>query len=139
MTNTSNDKERWDALLDAISDDIANMPDELVLREYAQTVDEDVSKVCAIIHNLIGDVEISPYDVTKSELARRKRETKQASIPDTPEKRRSLIARILAGDHLWSDSATLAFRDLGDPSSLTDEEIQDILEDIAELNEDDKA
>ena len=139
MTNTRTDEDRWHALMDAISNDIANMPDEMVLREHVQTVDADVSAVSKIIQGLIGEIGTSTYDATKTELERYKREAKQATIPNTADERRSLIASIFAGKHPWSETATLAFRDLDNPSSLTDEEVESILEDLADLNEDDEA
>ena len=33
MTNARSDKDRWEALLDALSEDIANMPDEQLSQE----------------------------------------------------------------------------------------------------------
>lgn len=136
MTDTRSDKERWNAVLDALSDDVARMPDEMVLREYAQTANEDIEKVSGIIKSLIGEVDITPYKATQIALETHRNKMKQMSLPVTPEERRSLLERIMGGGHPWSETATLAFRELDDPASLTDEDIQGILEDLAELNTD---
>lgn len=138
MTDARSDKERWHALMDALSDDIAKMPDEMALREYAVNANEDVEKVSEIIRTLIGKVEVTPYDATKKALDNLRSKAKQISLPSTPEERRALVAEIMCGSHPWSETATLAFRELNDPTSLSDEEIQGVLEDLAELSEEDK-
>ncbi len=136
MTDTRGDKERWNAILDALSDDVASMQDEIILREYALIVDEDIEKVSGVIKSLIGEADITPYEATKAALEVHQNEIKDISLPTNPEERRSLLTRIMEGGHPWSGTATLAFRELEDPASLTDDDIQGILEDLADLNTD---
>ncbi len=137
MTKPQSDWERYCALMDALSEEIANMPDEMVLREYGQMAHESSKRAQSLISSLIGERQQSPYEATKLALENQKRSRQlHANIPGTAEGRRKLLARILGGEHQWAQSATLAFRELGDPEELSDEEVQGILEDLSSLNGD---
>lgn len=137
MTKPQNDWERYCALMDALSEEVSDMPDEMVLREYRQTATQSAESAQRIIRSLVGEPQQSPYEATKLALERQKRSQQpSARIPETAEGRRSLLARILGGNHPWAESATLAFRELGDPAELSDEEIQGLLEDLSSLNGD---
>lgn len=136
MTKPRNDRERWQALLDAVSNEIADMPDDIILRELAQ--DDDVERVDSILKGLLGSAPMTPYEATKAALDEHQTAVKAPLLPDTAAERRSLLAEIMSGNHTWSDAATLAFRDLTDPLQLSDDEIQGILEDLAELHADDE-
>lgn len=136
MTGARNDRERWHALMDALSDETAEMSDVMVLREFGADAGNESDLVRSIIQASIGDViEVTPYEATRAALEREKQNAREAVLPETPEQRRSLLELILSGGHRWSDSATLAFRELDDPANLSNEEIAGILEDLAELND----
>ncbi|MED5603133.1 MAG: hypothetical protein VX935_12015 [Pseudomonadota bacterium] len=137
MTGARGDQERWHAVLDALSDETAEMSDEMIIREFGTNADQTSDIVRSLIHHSVGDVNITPYEATRAALDSEKSHTREAALPKTPEERRSLLTRILSGEHRWSDSATLAFRELDNPSDLSDEEIVGILEDLADLNGED--
>lgn len=134
MTGARSDRQRWHALLDALSDETAEMSDEMITREFGANADQTSDRMKNLIRNSVGDVDVTPYEATRTALRKEKARIQEASLPETPEERRSLLTQILSGAHRWSDSATLAFRELDDPSDLSDEEIAGILEDLAELN-----
>jgi len=137
MTGSRSDRERWHALMDALSDETAEMSDEMIVREYGSSASQSADTVSNIIRESVGEVEITPYEATRAALNEAKKNARGAALPETREQRRSLLTLILAGEHRWSNSATLAFRELDDPSNLSDEEITGILEDLAELNGED--
>ncbi len=137
MTGARSDRERWHALMDALSDETAEMSDEMIVREYGSSAGQAADVVSNIIKESVGEVEVTPYEATKAALSAAKHRAKEVVLPETSEQRRSLLTLILAGGHRWSDSATLAFRELDDPSDLSDEEVTGILEDLAELNGED--
>lgn len=139
MSRARGDQERWHALMDALSQETLEMPDEIILREYGDEAAQDSELVKTIIQAAVGELEVSPYEATKASLDREKMNAKEPALPYTPEQRRSLLEHILGGGHPWSDSATLAFRELSDPADLTDDEVAGILEDLAELNNEDDA
>lgn len=136
MNGTRNDQERWQALLDAVSDEITDMPNDMALRELAQ--DDDVEHVKSVLEGLLGEAPMTPYEATKAALDEHQKTVTTPTLPETPEGRRSLLADIMMGNHAWSDAATLAFRDLSDPSQLSDDEVEGILEDLVELHADDE-
>lgn len=138
MTGARSDRERWHALMDALSDETAEMSDEMIVREYGSSASQSADTVSNIIRESVGEVEITPYEATRAALNEAKKNARGAALPETREQRRSLLTLILAGGHRWSNSATLAFRELDDPSDLSDEEITGILEDLAELNGEDE-
>jgi hypothetical protein len=124
--------------MDALSDETAEMSDEMIVREYGSSASQSADTVSNIIRESVGEVEITPYEATRAALNEAKKNARgAAALPETREQRRSLLTLILAGGHRWSNSATLAFRELDDPSDLSDEEITGILEDLAELNGED--
>jgi hypothetical protein len=123
--------------MDALSDETAEMSDEMIVREYGSSASQSADTVSNIIRESVGEVEITPYEATRAALNEAKKNARGAALPETREQRRSLLTLILAGEHRWSNSATLAFRELDDPSNLSDEEITGILEDLAELNGED--
>jgi len=137
MTGSRSDRERWHALMDALSDETAEMSDEMIVREYGSSASQSADTVSNIIRESVGEVEITPYEATRAALNEANKNARGAALPETREQRRSLLTLILAGEHRWSNSATLAFRELDDPSNLSDEEITGILEDLAELNGED--
>jgi len=139
MTGGRSDQERWHALMDALSDETVAMPDEAILREFGSDADQASDLVRSIIHASVGDVEVTPYEATKAALDREKENTSQSALPRTPAQRRSMLELILTSGHSWSNNATVAFRELGNPADLTDDEIIGILEDLADLNDDDDA
>jgi len=139
MTGGRSDQERWHALMDALSDETAAMSDEAILREFGGDADQASNLVRSIIHSAVGDVGVTPYEATKNALDREKENTPQSALPRTPAQRRSMLELILAGGHSWSNNATVAFRELGNTADLTDDEIIGILEDLADLNDDDDA
>ncbi|WP_133493435.1 hypothetical protein [Alcanivorax sp. 24] len=134
MTGARSDLERWHAVLDALSDETAEMSDKMIMREFGADADQTSSIVRNLIRHSVGDVNVTPYEATRDALDKEKFIIRESSLPRTAEERRSLLTLILTGGHRWSDSATLAFRELDDPSDLSDEEIAGILEDLAELN-----
>ena len=137
MSGARSDQERWHALLDALSDETAEMSDEMIMREFGANADQATDKMRSLIRDSVGDVDVTPYEATRTALNKEKADIRESSLPGTAEERRSLLIQILSGAHRWSDSATLAFRELEDPSDLSDEEITGILEDLAELNDED--
>ena len=138
MTKARSDEERWNALIDALSDDVANMPEEQLLREFSDTEPEGISKTRAILSELVGDSKVAPHELARAALERHRTNPQQPALPATPEERRNLLQVILLGNHPWAAAATLQFRELDDPANLSDEEIQGILEDLAELSGDDE-
>ncbi len=130
MTNARSDKERWDALLDALSDDISEMPDEMILREFSADAEKEARRVRGVIANVLGDTDQTPYEAAEEALEEHRGQAGEVSLPETPQGRRELLARIMGGGHLWSQDVTLAFRDI---TELSDGDVQGILEDLAAL------
>ena len=139
MTGARSDRERWHAIMDALSDETAEMSDEAVLREFGAGADQDSNLVRSIIQASVGETGVTPYEATKAALDKDRNSALEPMLPETPERRRSLLELIMSGGHRWSDSATLAFRELNDPADFSDDEITGILEDLAELNDESDA
>lgn len=136
MSKGRNDQERWHAILDSLSDEISQMPDEQLMREFSQDANEEIAHTREILTGLLGDTTVAPHTVVSAALEDHERDHQAPNLPETPEARRRLLQEIMDGLHPWSGTATMAFRDLEDPADLPDEEIQSLLEDLAELSGD---
>lgn len=139
MTTKRSDKQRLDALMDAICEDIINMPDELLLREAKANglnIREESSKVSDLINQALGNTtngHMTVFDATKNALEKARKTYIPTVLPNTAEARRDLLRQLIKGDHPLSDELTLAFRDI---TELSDDDVQGILENLSELNSD---
>lgn len=65
MSRARSDRERWHALLDALSDETGEMSDEMIMREFGANADQACDKMRNLIRDSVGDVDVTPYEATK--------------------------------------------------------------------------
>lgn len=137
MTDKSKDLKRLHSYVDTAADLVIQATDEEIeadIRARGEDPKKSAEHVRSLIHSKVTARNKKRLERAKHELAnkRRNQERKERSksLPQTPEERRELLAAILTRPDLPSE-LTVAFRDRED--SLTDEEINSILEDFADL------
>jgi len=137
MTTNRNEKQRLDALMDALCEDIINMPDELVLREAKAeglNIIDECKQVSDLIIQALGDtnsIHATVFDATKKALETFKNTHIPVALPSTAGARRDLLKKLMMEDHFLSNKLTLAFRDV---TELSDDDVQGILENLSDLD-----
>jgi len=134
MSNKRTDQQKLDALIDALGESVLEESDEELfedLRRKGVDIHTESARIKAMLQSTVKTFQQRALETAREAYKRQieRMETQRYSIPETATERREMFSFITKQSAL-ADFVTAQYRDL---ESLTDNDIETYLEDLAEL------